>query len=165
MPQETVPDFLPVLETLKRHSVDFIVVGGVSAALHGAMSLTFDLDIVHARNEANIARLLQALDSLDACYRLQPEKKLRPQASHLSSPGHQLLMTRFGPLDLLGSLTGSRTYDDLLPYTTEMEVGQNVRVRVLDLDTLIQVKEETGGDKDKAVLPILRALLREKRGS
>lgn len=165
MPQQTSPDFLPVLETLKRHAVNFIVVGGVSAALHGAMALTFDLDVVHARNPANIVRLLQALDSLDACYRLQPEKKLRPQASHLSSPGRQLLMTRFGPLDLLGSLTGGRTYEDLLPHTREMEVGENVWVRVLNLDTLIEVKEQTGGEKDKAVLPILRALLREKRGS
>lgn len=163
MPQETSPDFFAILEALVRQSVDFVVVGGVCAVLDGAPLNTFDLDVLHATNPANVARLLEALAFLDAHYRAQPEKKLRPQASHLSSPGHQLLMTRFGPLDLLGSLTGGRTYEDLLPHTTEMDVGENVRVRVLDLETLIEVKEQTGGEKDKAALPILRALLREKR--
>jgi len=36
-------------------------------------------------------------------------------------------------------------------------------VRLLDLPTLIEVKQETGGDKDKAVLAILRRTLEETR--
>jgi hypothetical protein len=36
-------------------------------------------------------------------------------------------------------------------------------VRVLDLETLIQVKEEVGGEKDRAVLPTLCATLAERR--
>lgn len=165
MPHEAKAKFVPLLEVLLHFSVDFIVVGGVSAALHGAPVTTFDLDVVHARDPENISRLLNALVSLDAYYRFHPETRLKPQALHLSSPGHQLLMTRFGPLDLLGALSGDRSYGDLFPHTTEMTVGPNVRVRVLDLETLIQVKEETGGEKDQAVLPILRRTLRERRRS
>jgi hypothetical protein len=37
-----------------------------------------------------------------------------------------------------------------------------LRLRVLDLETLIKVKEETGHEKDKAVRPILRCTLEEK---
>jgi len=37
------------------------------------------------------------------------------------------------------------------------------RLRVLDLETLIAVKEEVGGEKDRAVLPILHRTLEEKR--
>jgi len=44
-----------------------------------------------------------------------------------------------------------------------MEISTGVRIRVLDLETLIAVKEELGGDKDRAVLPILRRTLEEKR--
>lgn len=53
---------------------------------------------------------------------------------------------------------------ELLPHSTEMEIGGGLRVRVLDLETLIAVKQELGGDKDRAVLPILRRTLEEKRG-
>ncbi len=44
-------------EVLSSHSVDFIVVGGISAVLNGAPVNTFDLDIVHSRDPANVARL------------------------------------------------------------------------------------------------------------
>lgn len=162
MPDIAKPDLLALLRTLRDHRVQFIVVGGVGAVLQGAPVNTFDLDIVHAREAANIQRLLKALEALDAFYRTHPGKKLRPQPSHLTAPGHQLLMTRVGPLDVLGSVAGGRTYETLLPHTTEMPLGKGLNVRVLNLDTLIEIKEELGGEKDKAVLPILRRTLKEK---
>jgi hypothetical protein len=156
-------DFETVLRTLADHRVDFIVVGGVAAVLEGAPVNTFDLDVVHSREPANIGLLLAALESLNATYRIQPEYKLRPDASHLASPGHQLLTTSFGPLDLLGTIGRSRDYRDLLPHTVELEVGDDLKVRVLDLETLITVKQETAGEKDVAMLPILRRTLEEKQ--
>jgi len=142
--------------------VDFVVVGGVAAVLQGAPISTFDLDVVHSREEVNIRRLLTALESLEACFRLQPERRLRPDASHLSSPGHQLLLTRFGPLDLLGEIGRSRTYPELVKRAVEMQVGEGVSVRVLDLETLIAVKEEAAAEKDLAALPVLRRTLEER---
>jgi hypothetical protein len=93
---------LEILKVLTQHRVDFIVVGGVSAVLHGAPVTTFDLDVVHARNRENVARMLSALEELEAVYRVQPERQLRPDESNLTGPGHQLLLTKFGPLDVLG---------------------------------------------------------------
>lgn len=43
-------------------------------------------------------------------------------------------MTRYGPLDVLGSIGRSRSYDDLLPHSDELEVGEGLRVRVLRFD-------------------------------
>ena len=40
-----------------------------------------------------------------------------------------------------------------------METGGGVQVRVLDLATIIALKEELGGEKDRAVLPVLRRTL------
>ena len=54
------PDFLAILQTLAKHQVDFIVVGGVGAVLQGAPISTFDLDVVHSRTSDNIDRLLVA---------------------------------------------------------------------------------------------------------
>ena len=155
--------FLAVLRTLADHGVDFIVVGGVAAVLRGAPINTFDLDIVHSTELENVDRLLAALTELEAFYRFQPELRMRPDSSHLGSPGHQLLMTRFGPLDLLGAIGQGRCYAGLLCDSTEFDLGDGVRVRVLGLEAQIAVKEEIGGEKDLAALPILRRTLEESR--
>ncbi len=162
MPTTTFPDFFAILHTLAEHDVAFIVVGGVSAALQGAFYVTADVDVVHSRDTANVERLLRALDALEARYRIRPD--LKPDASHLTSAGHQLLMTRYGPLDVLGTIGSDWSYETLLPHSDEMDVGGR-KLRVLDLPTLIQTKEEAGGDKDRAVLALLRRTLaeREKR--
>jgi hypothetical protein len=44
-----------------------------------------------------------------------------------------------------------------------MEIGGGIRVHVLDLETIIHVKEQLGSEKDAAVLPILRQTLMERR--
>jgi hypothetical protein len=43
-----------------------------------------------------------------------------------------------------------------------MEMEPGIMVRVLDLETLIAVKEELGFPKDTAMLPLLRQALRER---
>jgi hypothetical protein len=155
-------DFPEILQTVAEHKVDFIVVGGVCAALHGAPVHTFDLDLVHSRLPENLDRLLQALHDLEAYFREHGERRLRPNRSHLASPGHQLLMTRAGPLDLLGTISNNRGYEELLPHTLAMKVRDDLQVRLLDLATLIVIKEETARDKDQATLSILRRTLEEK---
>jgi hypothetical protein len=156
-------DFYTVLAAFHRAGVEFLVVGGLAAVLNGAPINTWDLDVVHSRDAANIARLLPVLETLDAIYRIQPERRLRPTESYLLSTGHQNLITRFGPLDLLGTIGRNLSYQDLLPHSAEMDIGEGIRIRVLDLETLIAVKEELGGEKDRAVLPTLRRTLEEKK--
>ena len=153
-------DFLAILNALSAHDVKFIVVGGISAVLQGAPISTFDLDVVHSLESENVTRLLAALESLDAFYRSQPSLRLRPDRTRLESTGHQLLMTGGGPLDILGRIGNDRRYEDLLANCVEMSVGENA-VRVLDLATLIELKQQLGSDKDKAVLPVLLRTLEE----
>jgi hypothetical protein len=119
--------------------------------------------VVHSREEDNIARLLPVLESLDAVFRIQPERRIRPTASHLAGPGHLNLITRYGPLDVLGTIGRDLAYRELLPHSVEMDVGDGIHVRVLDLETLIALKEELGGEKDRATLPVLRRTLAEKK--
>jgi predicted nucleotidyltransferase len=162
VPKITTADFLSILRILREYGVEFVVVGGVGAVLQGAPVNTFDLDVVHSTEEDNVRRLLAALESLDVYYRAQPERRLKPSESHLSSPGHQLLMTRHGPLDLLGAIGYSHAYRELASHAIEMEIGGGKKVLVLKLEKLIAIKEETAGPKDAAVLPILKRTLEEK---
>lgn len=158
----TKPDFLNILRTLAEYKIDFIVVGGICAVLHGAPISTFDLDVVHSRNPENIERLAGALKKLNAHYRESHIAELKPGVSHLAAPGHQLLMTHFGPLDLLGTIGKGHDYKELMGDTEELQITRNFKVRVLNLRTLIKMKEETGREQDKAVLPLLRRTLKEK---
>ena len=99
----------------------------------------------------------------DAIYRIQPARRLRPTQVHLASPGHQNLITSHGPLDVLGTIGHDLAYEDLLPHSLEMYVGEDIRIRVLDLETLIAIKEDLNGEKDRAALPIMRHTLEEKK--
>jgi hypothetical protein len=81
----------------------------------------------------------------------------------LASAGHQLLRTVHGDLDCLGTIEDEKSYEDLLANTTEMRLGEDLKVRVLNLPTLIAFKERAGRPKDLAALPVLRATLDEIR--
>jgi hypothetical protein len=154
------PKFKEALEVLVRHHVDFVVVGGVAAVLGGAPISTFDLDIVHDCSPTNVARLLSALTDLDARYRDLTGRILRPEARALEGNGHHLLLTRCGPLDVLGRIGLGHSYQDLIADSVMRPLGE-ITVCVLGLEALIRTKAEAGRDKDLAVLPILRRTLEE----
>jgi hypothetical protein len=155
------PKFKEALEVLARHHVDFVVVGGVAAVLEGAPISTFDLDIVHDRASENVARLLSALADLDARYRDLTGRVLRPEARGIEGEGHHLLLTRCGPLDVLGRIGHGYGYQDLIAESTLRGIGE-ITIHVLGLEALIRTKLEAGRDKDRAVLAILRRTLEER---
>lgn len=43
-----------ILEILDRHGVDYVLVGGVAARVHGAERVTADIDCVPATDEENL---------------------------------------------------------------------------------------------------------------
>ena len=133
------PSLESLLETLATSDVEFIVVGLLAAVAQGAPVTTHDLDIVHRRTPENIAKLVDVLvNTLEASYRGRPDV-LRPTAEVLSGPGHSLLKTKLGPLDVLGAIEGGRDYDSLLPDSRRIEISGHV-VHVLSLATLIELK-------------------------
>ena len=153
-------DLRRLLAVLTGHGVEFIIIGGVAGTLHGSPLVTYDLDVVHRRSSENVTRLLAALEELDAYARYQGGRRLVPGPSHLESPGHQLLRTDAGRLDLLGEVAG-RGYDDLLPESEVLDIDE-MTIRVVRLETLIELKEQAGRDRDRWALTTLRALLRER---
>lgn len=154
-------DFQRILRALTASEVRFIVVGGVSAVLHGAPITTFDLDIVPDREPSNIYKLLTTLEELEASYRGQFGRIIRPTASALEGKGHHLLITNAGPLDVLGTIGQSLGFAELLPFSRDFGLAENGIVRVLELAKHIEIKEQLGTPKDQAVLPILKRTLAE----
>ncbi|MFI5301304.1 MAG: hypothetical protein ACHREM_24735 [Polyangiales bacterium] len=150
-----------ILRELAWHEVEFIVVGGMAGLLRGAPVVTQDVDVVYARNEANITRLMTVLAELDAVSRTDA-RRLRIDESLLRSTGHNLLATKLGVLGLLGTIAPGVGYDELWPdsQTVPMD-GRNVRV--VTLERLIEVKRGLPRPKDKFMLIQLEATLDEQR--
>lgn len=55
-----------LLRALARHGVEFVVVGGVAAQVHGWRGATADLDIAVSTEDSNVERLNLALASVGA---------------------------------------------------------------------------------------------------
>lgn len=88
---------------------------------------------------------------------------LKPGRRDLAPAGHHLLMTRAGPLDILGEIGKERDYAALLDHSLELKISKAVIARILKLETLIETKREAARDKDRAMLPILVETLKETR--
>ncbi|MBK7582993.1 MAG: hypothetical protein IPI67_22705 [Myxococcales bacterium] len=155
-------DLPALLAALCDAGVDFIVVGGAAAVIHGAPITTNDLDIVHRRTPENVARLLELVLRLDATLRYDAANRgLRPTAEMLAGKGQINLSTCLGPLDPLCELGAGQGYEELLPHS-ESVTDEGRQLSVLDLPTLIAVKTKVGRAKDRIVLPILIATLQER---
>ena len=89
-------DFVKIFDVFTKYNIDYIVVGGISAVLHGAPVTTYDLDVIHDRRDENISRLISALKELNAHYRTRRDIKIKPEESALQSKGHHLLENYFG---------------------------------------------------------------------
>lgn len=154
------PSFQTILAALQRHGVEFVVVGGVAAVLHGAPVTTFDLDTLIRVSDENATRLMAAFDELKARYRgHSPE--LKPVREDILAGRHLLLMTDAGPLDILGFIGRQDRYEDLLGrFETVSLDGANFSI--LGLDELIRQKRELGRDKDRVALSLLEAVKRER---
>jgi hypothetical protein len=70
--------FAGVIRTPADAQVDFILVGGVAATVHGSARLTRDaVDVVYARTPANMTRLVDALALHHHDFRSAPEGRSR----------------------------------------------------------------------------------------
>lgn len=155
------PDFLELFRALDRGGVEYIVVGGVAAILEGAPITTLDLDIVCRRDEANLRRLLELLEQLEARYRDPAGRDVRPSLDRLLANKINLLETNLGPLDVMQSIGPGWQWSDLVDRSHELGVG-DLSIRVLELTAIIESKQLANREKDRAMLPVLRRTLEEK---
>src|SRR5688500_4507219 len=114
-------DFEPaeILRVLAEHEVEFIVMGGLASALHGAEYVTIDLDGTPRRTAKNLDRLSAALEILDARIRVVGIPDGLPFSHDGPSLGQSAvwsLQTRFGDLDLALEPAGfGGGWDELRP--------------------------------------------------
>ncbi len=156
-------NFEEPLPLLQRQGVRFIVIGGGAAIAHGVARLTHDVDVVYARDAENIRNLAATLQPHAPYLRgAPPGLPFRWDESTIRSGLHFTLTTALGDLDLLGKVTDGGNYEQLLPFTEEIEAS-GLQCRFVTLERRILLKRAAGRPKDLEPLAELRALLEERR--
>jgi hypothetical protein len=57
-------NFQRLLALLAEAEVEFVVIGGLAATVHGSAHVTYDVDVCYERSLANVERLCRALASV-----------------------------------------------------------------------------------------------------
>lgn len=154
-------DPVGLLAVLADHEVEYVVIGGLAATLHGSAHVTFDLDITPERSAGNLARLAAALAELDARLRVDREPAgvpFDPSADFLARCEILNLTTRHGDLGISFVPSGTQGYPDLRRDAVSITV-HGIDVVVAALADVVRSKEAAGREKDRLVLPELRTLL------
>ena len=155
-------DPLAVLRALEAAGVDFVLIGGVAARLHGSPTLTRDVDICHSRERSNLDRLATVLEQLHAELRgVDDDVPFLLDARTLRAGGSFTLTTDFGDLDVLAVPAGTAGYEELAASAAVVDLG-DTSVLVATLDDLIRMKRAAGRPKDRVEVEILAALREER---
>lgn len=152
-----------ILRLLVERGVDFVVIGGIAAVLHGSARNTFDLDICFATDNANLDALGDVLLALGARLKgVDDDVPFAPDARTLRQVELLTLVTRLGELDVLARPAGAPTYRELRRNADRYDLG-GFNVSVASIDDLIAMKEAAGRPKDLLDIEELEAIKRLRR--
>jgi predicted nucleotidyltransferase len=146
------------LGTLVAHGVDFVVIGGLAAVLHGSTRITQDVDVCYDPQPANLEILGHALTELDArLFGVDEDVPFVPDADTLRRTEVLTLATAAGKLDLLRAPAGAPPYTELRRRAETVSVGA-FGVRIASPPDLIAMKAAAGRAKDLADIEELEAI-------
>ena len=152
-------NFVKAVQILVDEGVEFVIIGGWSAILHGSSYVTNDLDICYSRSASNLRCLAKAL--LPFRPRLRDLPRGLPfvwDEVTLRNGSIFTLVTDLGSIDLLAEVSGVGDYSEVLANSIEVDAFDR-RVWTLGLPGLIRANRSAGREKDLRLLPELESLL------
>lgn len=152
-------EFERLLQRLIDQKIEFILVGGFAAVVHGAVVVTQDVDVCLNFSHNNLAQLAAALSDLHPVHRLTPGQiDFVINDSNWSSFKNLYLKTDWGVIDCLGEVSGIGNYQQALPNSTLIDLPIGT-CRVLTIEALIRAKEAMARPHDLRTVTALKAIL------
>ena len=153
-----VPDLPRILERLVLHDVEFVLVGGYAAMIHGVSLVTKDVDVCTHFSRQNLERIYAAVADL------HPYHFLTPQPLPLEIPpgfeqriNNLYIGTDIGRLDCLGEVAGLGDYRATIEMSIPVQLPFGI-VRMLNRRALIQAKSALDRPRDKVAVMELLAI-------
>jgi hypothetical protein len=151
-----------LLERLNQEKVQYVLVGGLAAVVHGVPLVTRDVSICMPMTEQNLICLEKALAGLNPVHRQTPQRLPFSVAADFQRGLKNLyLHTDIGVLDCLGEIKGLGGYEEVRrrSVVAEMPIGS---CRVLDLGALIDAKRALDRTQDKLALIHLQEIQKKR---
>lgn len=141
-------DLRELFRVLAEHGVDYLIVGGVAAQVHGRRRTTKDLDVTPAPDPENLDRLAAALVTLEAHPVELGSSAPTPSAEQLrAAPIVPPLITRHGELHILNEIPGATAYDAMRTRALSTDLD-GIAVQIVGVDDLIRMKQASGRPGD-----------------
>lgn len=156
-------NFFNLLERLVRANVDFVIVGGFAGVVYGCTYVTQDIDICCVFSTDNLLLLQKALSGVHAVHRHTPKRKeLELTRANCREYKNLYLDTNIGQLDCLSFIDGVGDYRKVKKGSRIIKV-EDMRLRVLNLDALIDSKKAMNRPRDKEGVLQLEAIKKLKK--
>jgi predicted nucleotidyltransferase len=156
-------DFLQIISQLHDRHVEFVIVGGVAAALHGNPRATFDLDIVPSLASESWAAAIDVLWALGARPRIPESLERIRDVEQIRTWQREKGMvalnmrTTDGSVDVDLLVSESDRLGDLCQRAVELTIDGRT-LRVACIDDLIEMKRRAGRPQDLLDIEQLQAI-------
>lgn len=138
-------DILEFFHVLNKHSVKFILVGGLAVNYHGFSRSTGDVDLWIDESKENRKKLVSALK----------EKNIEGCEAFLTYPllagFAEILLDNGVYIDLMSDLQffKQNRFEECYQLSDKFKINESVELTVLHVNTLIEEKEKSSRIKDK----------------
>ncbi|MDO8461411.1 MAG: nucleotidyltransferase [Deltaproteobacteria bacterium] len=151
-----------LFEFLVKSPLDFVLVGGFAAVLHGCNQTTRDIDVCLALSPEQISLLRQVLAPLNPRHRMTPQKlSFMEHPRDLDGVQNLYLETDLGILDIISNVEAVGSFYDLLKNASEIEMYGG-KCFLISIDDLIKSKKALGRHRDLVTVDELEAIKGEK---
>jgi hypothetical protein len=160
---ESEPDRLAIVRALKARGVEFVIIGGVAAFLHGVPLPSLDLDVVAARTAENLSALSKSLVDMGSEVLGAGRVRHLVDGDWLTAASFWNFTTTHGRLDVLFAPAGAGTFAEIAAASQTLDIGEGDMARIASVPDLIAMKEAANRAKDQNALAFLR-WLRDRTG-
>jgi hypothetical protein len=154
-------DPYPILETLEREAVGYILVGAFARVLVGADEITRGVDLTPATRGDNLRRLDLALEAINA--RRPDGTEPAVQSTDYSREPVIELRTDYGEAKIVPVPEGTRGYDDLRRDAERLPIGRGLRPWVASSRDLARMLNALNRAEDLQKLMMMRRLVELER--
>jgi hypothetical protein len=149
---DAIRDFEDILELFAKHSVRYLIVGGLAFIFHAKPRYTKDIDLWVDADESNVARANRALEEFGS-----------PELMTVDEPD-EVLQLGAAPsrIDILRSAV-ALTFDEAWPRRVESNYGRAPALWI-DLESLLAIKSAIDHPRHQEDARVLRAVRDRQKG-